>query len=376
MSTKNILVVRLGGIGDVVIITPSLKALRKIYPQSRISLMTNHYSAEIVQGSPWVDEVITFTDLFSSQKLSDFIKPKILKQFYELINLMLKRRFDIYICFHSLIQWSALIKPLFLAILSRATLRVGFDTFNRGFFFNIKTKDGHDKHLMYRCLDAVRQLSVRTGNTTILVDEKYNILPEIWLHNEDLQYAEDFFTKNIKPNDFIIGIHPGGNPRYSSSKCWHLERYVQLINSIQDKYGARILLTGGKTDQPILDRIIPLLKETPLLLPDVSIKQLSAIIKRCNIFISNDTGPMHLAVAMKVQTIGIFGGGEYQMYGTYPPKSGFIGIKKDISCYPCYHKIKSCNHKCLDEITIEEVLQAVETQIKRLKINPLRNTVK
>ena len=370
MTVKNILVVRLGGIGDVVVITPALKALRKLYPQSKISLMTNRYSAEVARGAPYVDELITFTDLFSSQSVFDFLKPKILYQLYCLVTLMLRRRFDIFVCFHNLVKWSGVIKPLLLALLSRAPIRAGFNTANRGFFMNVKAPDDSSKHLMFRCMDVITQLaSYSSINYT-----PEQSASEVWLTNQDREFASDFISRNnIRQNDFLVGIHPGGNPRHYHSQCWEPKRSAQVANVITDKYGARILLTGSKTDRGILDKIIPLLKIPPILLPEsTGVKQLAAIIERCNLFISNDTGPMHLAIAMKVPTIGIFGGGEYQMYGAYPPESGFIGIRKDIPCSPCYHKPKCSVSECLDKITVEEVLQAAETQIKRIKNKWLR----
>lgn len=364
---KNILVVRLGGIGDVVVITPSLKALKKLYPQSRISLMTNHYSVEVVRGAPYVDELITFTDLFSIQSIFDFLKPRILYQLYCLTTLMLRRRFEIFICFHNPVKWSGVVKPLLIAILSKAPVRAGFNTCNRGFFLNIKTPDDSNKHMIFRCMDVIKQLAHHSRINHLQIKPKTGV----WLNNEDREFARDFIDQNnIKQGDFLVGIHPGGNPRHYLSQRWQPERYAEVINVLSSKHSARILLTGSKTDRHILDKIMPLLKTPNLLLPEnTSMKQLSAVIGRCNLFISNDTGPMHLAVAMKVPTIGIFGGGVYQAYGTYPPESGFIAIRKDISCSPCYHKPRCSVPECLDKITVEEVLQAIDNQIKIIKKN-------
>jgi len=366
-TIKNILVVRLGGIGDVTVITPALKALKELYPNSKISLMTNRYSAEVVRGAPYADELITFTDLFSTQSIFDFLKPKILYQLYCLATLMLRKRFGIFICLHNLVKWPGVIKPLLLAILSRAPVRAGFNTCNRGFFLNVKTPDDSNKHLMLRCIDVIKQLSSHS---------KVNYMPqqptlEIWLDNEDREFANDFIGRNnINQSDFLVGIHPGANPRHYSSQCWEPTRFAQVANAISDKCGARILLTGSKTDQHILDKIIPLLKTPPILSPEnTTVKQLSAIIGHCNLFISNDTGPMHLAVAMKVPTIGIFSGGNFSIYGQYPAEMKFIGVRKDAPCYPCYHKVKSCSRECLDKIKVEDVLQAVDKQLKIINKN-------
>src|SRR3989339_72198 len=216
---KKILVVRLGGIGDVVVITPALKALKKLYPQSRISLMTNHYSAEVVRGAPYVDELITFTDLFSTQSIFEFFKPKILIQLYCLAALMLKRRFDVFISFHNLVKWPGVGKPLFLAILSQAPIRAGLNTCDRGFFLNVKTPDDSNKHLMFRCLDVIKQLSSH-ANINYTPEQPES---EVWLNNEEREFAGDFISRNhIKKGDLLVGIHPGGNPRYYFSQCWQI----------------------------------------------------------------------------------------------------------------------------------------------------------
>ncbi|MEW6026830.1 MAG: glycosyltransferase family 9 protein [Planctomycetota bacterium] len=404
-TTKNILVVRLGGIGDVTIITPALKALKELYPQSRISLMTNRNSAEVVsgapplsteagapspqqmvRGAPYVDDIIAFTGLFSTQSVFDFLKPAVLYQLLRLVILMLKQDFDIFISLHNMVSWPAVVKPWILAILSQAPVRAGFNTCNRGFFLNVRTPDDSNKHLMLRCLDVIKQLASHSKINYTLQQPT----PEVWLNDKDLKYADDFIaSNNIKPTDFLVGIHPGGNPRTYKTQCWPAERFAQVANAVADKYGAprpvpcgegalapvdkggaRILLTGGKSDRHIIDKIIPMLKCPPVLLPEnISVKQLSAIIGRCKLFISNDTGPMHLAVAMKVPTIGIFGGGDFGIYGNYPSETGFIAVRKNLPCSPCYHKIKCPTPECLDKITVEEVLQAVDKQLRIINKN-------
>ncbi|MBI5778133.1 MAG: glycosyltransferase family 9 protein [Planctomycetes bacterium] len=363
-TIKNILVVRLGGIGDVTVITPALKALRKLYPQSKISLMTNHYSAEVVRGAPYADELITFTDLFSTQSVFEFLKPGILYQLYCLVTLMLGRRFDVFISLHNLVKWPNVVKPFILSILSQAPVRAGFNTHSRGFFLNVKTPDDSNKHLMFRCLDVIKQLASRGKITYTLQPPS----PEVWLDDKDREFAADFSGRN--PTGLLVGIHPGGNTRTYATQCWPAERFARVADAIADKYKARILLTGSKADRHILDKITSQLKIPPLRLPeDISVKQLAAIIGRCNLFISNDTGPMHLAVAMKVPTIGIFGGGDFSIYGRYPAEMGFTALKKDLPCSPCYHKIKCQPPECLDKITMEEVLQAVDKQLKIINKN-------
>lgn len=353
-SIKSILVLKLGGIGDVVTTTPALRALRQAYPKAKIYLMAESPGLEVVKGSPWIDELITYTRLYRTQNFLKLLtSPSRLKEGWQLLKFLVSRRFDAFIEFHQLFNLRDTIKPIIIGYLSRAPVKIGLDTDGRGFFLTIKIPDKRfvPEHMVSRCLRVVERLGAKTDDPQTAV----------WITEEDRQYARLLLDKNLPPQPGpVIGLHPTGNTDYLIRTSWPEERFAEVSDTLADRYHARIIITGTAREIPYIRKVVSLMKCQPAVIAgQTTLKQLAAVIGQCDLFISGDTGPMHIAVAMKVPTIGIFGPGDWQMYGTYPPESKFIMLKKDIDCAPC-HNLGCTSRECFNLITVENVLTAAD----------------
>jgi heptosyltransferase-2 len=164
-------------------------------------------------------------------------------------------------------------------------------------------------------------------------------------------------TEQLKP---IIGIFPGAS--YGPAKMWGAEKFRMLAEKIVKTGKAKILVFGGNKEKELgeiiqnkTDGIINLCGKT-------TARELMALIKKCNVFITNDTGPMHIASALNVPVIAIFG-------PTNPDRTSPLGssaiIKKEVKCAPCKYRICPLkNHKCMESISVEEVFEAAGKYIK------------
>lgn len=378
-SVKGILALKLGGIGDVLTITPALRTLKKRWPQARITVVVERQPAEMLKGLPYLDEIIVFDDVFHPWAIKRLLSHEILKATRAIFRIILTH-YDIYIEFHNLFSTGSIIKPMLFACLSGAPYRIGLDTYHRGFFLTHRVKDNRFKfkHQVERFLDVVEVLGADTKDkaTEILISDGDRSFAQKLLRRAGRkipsgpQFKEDLAEEEVLVSPgLLVGIHPGANPNFLHRCAWPAERFAEIADKIVENYQAQIVLTGSQADSSINEEVYRLMRHRPLNLSgQTTINQLAAVIQRCHLFISNDTGPMHVAVAMKVPTIGIFGPGDYQAYGSYPQEANFTLIREKVDCWPC-RNLRCWSRKCMEVITVEKVWQAVQQQIERFSID-------
>lgn len=348
-TVKNILVMRLGGIGDIITATPALRYLKKRFPQSRIALLGERPSVEIIRGAPYIDEIINLPGLFGAQALP-FIS--------DIIN----GRFHTFVEFQSLRNWRTLIKPMLIGYLSRAWVRAGLDTAGRGWFLTHRVPDKmlSTEFIAERLIRVVKQLS---SDEITLTAETVDKSTEVFITPSERKYADDFFKQNFTVGKPVVAIHPGGNRSNFIRHTWPAERFIEAVNALVDKYNAEVLLVAGPQEMEYCKNIAAKINGRTII-PHTNIKQVATLIEKSRLFIGNDSGPMHIAVAMKVPAIGIFGSTDWQMNGTYPPETNFIMLHKNIDCWPC-RNLKCTSRECMNLITVADVLAAVDRQMTK-----------
>ena len=235
---------------------------------------------------------------------------------------------------------------VFLAGISE---RVGYDTKKRGIFLTHKISlPDSNIHRTDHYLNVIKSYGIEVK------DNKY----EFFISQEDKKFAQDILkNNNITDNDFSIAINPGGNWR---PKRWIKDNYVELADALLKKFNAKIILTGAKKDIPLVDDIKMSMQGTPLVLAGkTTLKQLAAVMQSVNLVISADSGPMHIASAMGVNIIALFG-------PTLPSITGPLGegksiiLQKSTECkLPCYD-LKCVDYRCMKAITVDDVLDYVD----------------
>jgi len=179
---------------------------------------------------------------------------------------------------------------------------------------------------------------------------------EVWFDESDTRKVNEFLKDNgVLDSDLLIGINPGG---YRPSRRWDWEKFAQACEILVKKYKAKIIITGSKLEINLAKRIENKMAAKPIdSTGELSLTQLSALISRCNLYISNDSGPMHIANALKTPLVAIIGAGMRKIYPYQ--KDNCVIVKKEVECSPCY-KFRCKDMRCLNIITVDEVIRAGE----------------
>ncbi|MCX7927444.1 MAG: glycosyltransferase family 9 protein [Candidatus Omnitrophica bacterium] len=336
---KKILVINLGGIGDFLLSTPALRALSVAFEQAQIYLLLHNRVKELAQRLKYVRKVYTFNNtepLFFA-----------LPNFINLIKLRMAG-IDLAINMRTIVsEKSALkIKTLFDTINPR--MKAGRNTAGRGNFFDISITEEEvvQNYTMGYDVQLVEKLGAKVLDRKIdfLIDEKErrkvnNILEE----------------KGIRDKNFLIGIHPGGRP----SHRWPWQNFVGLIEKLTEIFNAKFVITGDKQEKELGKLIIRNSKVGVLnLCGQLSIFELGALIERCNLYISNDTGPAHIAAILQTPLVTIFGPGYVSGFNPVNISEKTQIVYKKVACAPC-NKFSCSNLECLKIISTSEVLEAV-----------------
>lgn len=334
-----ILIIKFGSLGDIILSTAAMKALRKKFnPQVyRISLLVREESKDILLRCPYIDELLS----------CDFKnKDKGIKGFLRLASVLRKKNFDI------VIDLQNNRKSHILSGLTLALNRYGYDR-KLGFLLNHRLKNkrpesGPIKH-QFRIL---KMLGIDLEDSQL----------ELWPTEVDQKYIDEFLNSQwLSPNQRLVGINVSASVRWVT-KNWPLRYIAKLCQELKDR-DIRMVITGTERDLDVVNTLIEMTKDAKPINACVktTVNQLACLIKRCAAFISPDSAPLHIAVAMQVPLVALFGPTEPLRH--LPPIKDYIVLKKDLSCSPCY-KSKCKTKECMELIKPEEVLEAIEKLLK------------
>ena len=340
---SRILIIMMGGIGDMILLTPALKALRKAYPSSTLSFLLGPYGAEkVIEGS----------DLINGKIIIDPEKYKGIKGKIRLLQELRKEIFQLSIT-------STGTNPLksgLLCYLARIKYRLGEDIGRKGFFYNLKVPFHPDIHDVESNLLLIERLGIKA-------DERRTY---IYRSSEDQYFASKYIADHHLEEYLLIGIHPGSGIHQAFFRRWPKERFARLADRLIDKYKATVMIFGGADEVSLACEIKALMNSNPILLAGkTTLTQAAALIEKCRLFISNDSGLMHVACAVHAPSvIGLYGPTNYKRSGPYSDTS--LVIRKELDCSPCYKrgKVKCKQLDCFKFITVEEVLEAAESLLR------------
>ena len=329
---NRILVVNVNWVGDVVFSTPLIKALRKKFPRAYIACMVVPRCKEALEGNPHLNEIIIYDE--DGIHRSPFGKLR-------LIAGLRSKRFEAAILLHRSFTRSLLVS---LAGIPR---RIGYYRRKRDFLItDVVELPPDDTHRVDFFLNLGKPLGIS------LDDRNY----EFFISEDDRKKARNFLrSEGLGDSGTLIAINPGGN---WGPKRWPRENFSETANELVKQYNAKIVITGALKDLALAEGIASLMKQRPIIsCGKTTLKEAAAIFERANLVISNDSGPMHIAVAMGAHTIALFG-------PTSPRITGPIGrgrsiiLHEDVGCrIPCYNF--SCSeYKCMEAIKPQDILEA------------------
>ncbi|MEW6088955.1 MAG: glycosyltransferase family 9 protein [bacterium] len=343
-SIKKILVINLGGIGDVLLSLPALKALRKFYPQAEIYGLFNYRSCDLVKGLPYFNKIVIFDIEYGG-----LIFFKNIFTSFKILLILRREHFDLAINMRTIVSEKSAEKMKFIFNIINPKIKAGRDTDGKGCFFDIKIPETliGKKYEMEYDIETIKALGTDVSDKNI----DFQIVEETANKINELLKKEGIFAEDV-----LIGIHPGGMP----TRRWPVENFSKAAIEINNIFKCKFIITGGKDDLYLADE---LKKMAGLKMIDMTgrldIKELGALIKRCNVYISNDTGPMHMAAVLKTPLIAIFGPGDLTRFDPRNISGKAIVLYTKKECSPC-EKTTCDSMECLKEISAGEVVSAAK----------------
>lgn len=355
---KKILVIQFEHIGDLLLSTPTFRALKETFPKAQLTLVIGSWSKPIVEGNPHIDHLIIFDNpVFDRQRNKTNLS---LKKIIKFIKLIRKEKFDL------ALEFRGKLNSLFLLYLSGAKYKLGYNIQSRGFFLDVRVKPKR-VHDIERHLRLVRAIGADTQDKR----------PFIQISQKDENQIKSFLKKEkVDAKDFIVTIHP---TTPWPPRNWPVKRFAKVADYLVEKYEAKIILVGSQQEKNSSIKLSTLMEEKNKknvisAVGKTNIKQLAALLKKTNLFIGNDSGPMHIASAMNTPTIALFGPGDHIRFK--PCGKFYIMLRRNLKCSPCRQLefgnvckfgLNLC--KGLEQISVQEVLRAADKLIRQSKLN-------
>ncbi len=335
LRSLNILVIKIGSLGDVVLVTASLKAIREKYPYAKIYCLVGKESRKVLQNCPYLDGIIV-GDL--KPRWRGWIRTLILS--YKLR----KYRFD------KIIDFQNNRRSHLLAFLSFPRESYGYDNGKLGNLLTHPLKEYHnDIPAVEHQFQLLRMIGVLAPTQVSL---------QLWPSAKDREYVQELLeTEWVGNAQRIVGINIAASIKWQS-KNWPVE-YIARLCDLLASQNIRTLITGMEKDKLLVGQLLAATKSKPVnFVGRTDILQLAALIERCSVYITPDSAPLHVAAAMRTPLIAFFGPTDSRRHR--PPARDMIVLERKLACAPCYSpQCLILTHACLREITPEEVVRKV-----------------
>lgn len=334
---ERILVVKLDHLGDVLLATPVFSNLRRTYPNTELHALTGAWSRVVLEKHPDVSKVIQY----NSPAFCRTGQPTSLKQTFQLYRELRREKYDLMVELRG--DWRA-VWFAFLRLTPKRLDRAALQVANK-----LGLAQFTGTHETTRNLDVLKQagIPIPIQTTTFSVT------------TEDEKWASDFLaTHQIDREHPLIAIHPGSPIEL---KRWLPERYAELADWLVAQKGAQILFVGVKDEIQIITDIQARMQGASInIAGKTTLTQLASILHKCNVFIGNDSGPMHLAAAVGIHTIGLYGPGDPTRFG--PVGAKCQTIRRKLDCPPCSGTTCRFGEEgCMSKIQVIDVIQTLET---------------
>ena len=340
-TPHNILVIRLSSIGDVVHTIPALNALRDHWPRARIDWAVECRCKDVLLDNPDVDALLEIDtarwrrSIFSHHTFSSLIQS---------VRQLRERRYDL------VLDFQGTLKSAFWSFLARSNCRIGYVRKHlkegpASIFYTRRIKlNTNNLHAIDRCLALTQSIGVPNGNYSF----------PLFIPNEIQQRANQYLDKMRFSSKYAV-INPGGT---WSTKRWSPERFGQLATAIAQEWQLPSLVLWGPHEKSFASRVVEASGGAAHLSPQTTVREMLPYIRDARIFVSGDTGPMHIASALNIPVVSIFG-------PTDPAKNGPFGgeaavVLKTVPCGPCYKRVcPGYDNVCMTDIQVNDVLGAM-----------------
>ncbi len=329
---SSILIIKPRAIGDVLLSTIVTPNLRAAFPNARIDFLTESPAADIISDNPHITDAI----IFHPKKDSFFtLLRRLHRQKYDLV-------FDLF-CNPRTAQMTAA---------TGAKFRVGYPFRGRAWAYNVHVPTRADRvHNTQFNLDALRHLSI-----PITSEEVVFPVPEAV--RARMRSLSERYRDREGP---LIALNPSGTWQ---TKRWPLSHFAALGDRLARERGANILLLWGPGEKPDVEHIASLMAHPPHIAPPTTIRELGALLASCDYMISNDSGPMHIAAAVDIPTLGIFGPTNPELQGPWNPHSSWVRLD-GLDCLGCNLTRCEIGNICMRDLPVTTVCDAFDQLLAR-----------
>jgi heptosyltransferase II len=335
----NVLVLQTSFLGDMVLTLPLITEIRRRFSVKKLSLMCTPLGKELLQDHPAIDEIIVDDKKNQHRGWSGLQNQAALLR---------QREFTIALTPHKSVRTA------YLLYKAKIPQRIGFRQSKGWFFFHLRAERDPTRHDVERNLAILEPLGVRVQDCAREID----LVPPPEVQNAVARKLRDL---GVDAGKTAIGVNPGS---VWPTKRWWMEGFAEFIDLVNARLDCQVLLFGGPEDADIVARLSERCAGTAVnLAGKFSLRELPAAIGRCQVFVTNDSGPMHIAVARKVPTVAIFCATTPDL-GFYPYSANAIVVQKQLACRPCTtHGGRRCplaHENCIRQIRPQTVLAAAE----------------
>ncbi|MDD5746619.1 MAG: glycosyltransferase family 9 protein [Candidatus Omnitrophica bacterium] len=329
LRSRRILVIKLGALGDVVLISAALRALRKKFPDAVIDVLVREEYKDILQKCPDINNLVLLKQRSKTGVIETLLRLR--RENYRMSVDFQNNAFS-----HAL-AWAAGVPE-----------RFGYRNKKLGFLLNRGIADTRD-----RCDPVTHQFRI-LGRLGI---ESTDRRLDLWIRDQDRENARALLAEHWHAKEqVLIGINAFASSRWKT-KAWTPQGYAAVADALAQKLNARIVFTGTAQDAGAIDAIIVRSRCKPInAAGKTTVMELAALIRCCRVFISVDSAALHIAAAVRTPCVALFGPTDPLRH--MPPAEHCVVLNKKISCAPCYRR--ECSQpKCMTQITADEVVDAV-----------------
>ena len=339
-SHQRILIVAVNWLGDLIFMTPAIRAIRRAYPEGYIACLVPPRGVDLLCGNPHLDACIPFEESRGWRGIL---------QWWPLVRRLKQERFDTVFLFHRSFSRTL------AACLAGIRFRIGYRTWKRGWLLT-EAVDPLPKDSVHKVVGYLKIVEA-AGLQADGMHYDVGLLPE------DKKAADALLRQwGVCAGDRLVALHPGANWQL---KRWPARCFASLADQLTTQCQVKVVFIGDQKDLPLVEQITRQMKTTPLVATGrTSFRQLGALLASTRLLISNDSGPLHLGLAVGIPVVGLFG-------PTVPDLSGPLDRTKAVALFgsigcpvPCY-QLQCPVNLCMHEIRVEQVLQAAENFLNR-----------
>lgn len=362
-EVRSILAIRLDLMGDLIFTLPAMRTLKEAAPSARLTVLVQPYAADLVRSLPFIDRVVT-------ADVARWRKPEVLmrtawKEVLKARRDLLKDRFDLCVSFYGRVGASA-------ALLSNAKYLVGYATEGYPATFDLSLpgyRYQNRRHEAEYCLGLVQALAPHDSASLCNdghVSASGPTLPMLVVDPAARAKVNELLeSAGISPDGRLAALHPGA--LNMAAKRWIPERWAAVADRIQSELGLRVVLIGSVSEIPLAMDVSGAMSTSPInLAGKTSVAELVALISRCSLFLGGDSGPLHVASALDVPSVSVYGPTDPAITGPLGARSRVLRGEPD--CAPCYDlkRPPTCRRKdllCMAMVSVEQVFEAAREMV-------------